>query len=175
MNDLVTLVNDRDEVIGSLDKYEAHRHPAQLHRAVSVWLVNCKGEVLFQQRSAKKIVGALWWGNTICGNVRPDENYEQCAQRRLREELGIEGVDLQPVYTFQYDAYANEEYGEHEMDRVFVGSYDGEVRPNPDEVVDFQWVKVDGLDDLQAEVIVTPWTLIMLSDARLRKTLLQMC
>jgi len=172
--DLVTLVNESDEVIGSMDKIEAHRGEGHLHRAVSVYLfrpirhpepdneflanskeeksshsrstskqggLNPKVELLIQQRSAKKIVGAHQWANTVCGNVRPTETYEECAYRRLREELGITKVEIKEVYDFQYHLQCNEEFSEYEIDHVFIGSYDGEVLPNPDEAQDFTWVK----------------------------------
>lgn len=139
--DQATLVDEDDNVVGSMDKYEAHLHPAHRHRAASVWLINSKTKkVLLQQRSKKKIVGAGWWANTICANVRPVENYEECAYRRLREELGIKKVSVKPIYTFAYNAYCNKIYGENEIDRVFVGTYDGKVIPNPEEVSDYLWV-----------------------------------
>ncbi|MEO8581551.1 MAG: NUDIX domain-containing protein [Patescibacteria group bacterium] len=142
--DLVTLVNERDEVIGTMDKIEAHRGEAKLHRCVSVYLFqkNKTGvELLIQQRAAVKIVGANQWANTICGNVRPTEDYEQCAYRRLREELGITKVEIKPIYKFVYNLPCNEQFSEWEMDQVFFGWYDGEVIPNPNEAQDFSWVK----------------------------------
>lgn len=147
--DQVTLVNENDEVIGAMDKIEAHRGDAQLHRAISVFLFNKKGELLIQQRSAKKIVGAHQWANTCCGNVRPGESYEECAQRRLREELGIEGVSLRPVHKFQYFTRCNDEFSEREIDQVFVGEFDGDAHPNPDEVQAVKWMK---LSDIAAEL-----------------------
>lgn len=138
--DLVTLVNESDQVIGSLDKIEAHRGEGKLHRAVSVYLFNKVGDLLIQQRSTKKIVGAGEWANTVCGNVRPNETYEECAYRRLREELGITKVEIKEIYEFQYHLRCNEQFSEYEIDRVFVGSYSAEVVPNSDEVQDFTWV-----------------------------------
>ncbi len=139
--DQVTLVDESDQIVGQMDKRAAHRYPLFLHRAVSVWLFRREGsELLLQQRSQDKITGAGWWGNTICGNVWPGESYLECAHRRLREELRIETPVLQPQQLFQYKAYVNGEYGEWEMDQVFVGKYDGDVKPNPEEASDYQWV-----------------------------------
>src|SRR5579859_6686265 len=148
MSQSVVLVNEHDEVIGEMDKFAAHRHPAKLHRAISVWLVNSQGQVLLQQRSAEKIVGAGWWGNTVCGNVWPRESYEACARRRLEVELGIvKGYELSKLFTFHYQAYANEMYGEHEIDTVFSGVYDGEVKPNPAEASAFVWIDIAELKE----------------------------
>lgn len=143
--DEVTLVDLDGNLVGRADKYEAHKHPAQLHMAVSVWLFNENSEVLLQQRSDEKIVGAGWWGNTVCGNVWPTETYFDCAHRRLKHELGISGVELKPIYKFAYQAYCNEQYGENELDQVYMGKYSGVVTPNPKEVSEYAWVSFDEL------------------------------
>lgn len=140
--DQVILVDSNDQPIGTMDKIEAHRGDALLHRAISVFLFNKNGQLLIQQRSRKKIVGADQWANTCCGNVRPGESYEECARRRLREELGITKVEIKPVHTFQYFARCNDEFSEREIDTVFVGEYEGDVMPNPDEVQATDWLPV---------------------------------
>lgn len=138
--DEVTLVDLEGKNIGFDDKYEAHKYPSKRHLAVSVWLFNSKGQVLFQKRSQKKIVGATWWANSACGNVWPTETFFDCVNRRLKVELGIVGVGLQPVYKFSYKAYGNETYGEHETDQVYVGLYEEEIKPNPEEVSEILWL-----------------------------------
>lgn len=162
--DQVILVDENDQQIGVMDKVTAHRHPAQLHRASSVLLRNFQGEWLIQQRSVHKIVGALQWANTCCGNLRPGENYKQCAQRRLKEELGIVEVELREISKFTYQIECNDEFSEHEMDTVFVGQYEGPVNPNLEEVKDYKWISTqDLLDDLDKnESNYAPWTKLVL-------------
>lgn len=143
--DKVMLVDENNKYIAKMDKYEAHKHPAKLHQAVSVWLINDNNQVLMQRRSAQKIVGASWWGNAICGNVRPSEIYSACANRRLKEEIGIENVQLKPVYKFKYKAYCNETYGEYEFDQVFVGKFNGEPVLNKEEVTEIAWISLEEL------------------------------
>lgn len=183
-NDFVTLVTPADVVIGQMDKLAAHRNPAQLHRAISVFLFrrntqNNLVELLLQQRSDKKIVGALEWANTACGNVWPGENYLDCARRRLQVELGIfeskgaESLLLQPVDKFLYQISCNELYGEHELDQVFVGKYRGEVKPNKEEVASITWMPWSDLQTIMGNLQknerykpttldYAPWFLLML-------------
>lgn len=158
--DQVTLVDTNDQVIGQMDKTEAHRGEGRLHRASSVYLFRKnphtqKIESLFQQRSIYKIVGANQWGNAVCGNVRPGESYEDCAIRRLREELGVSNPSIstehqyqyrkfggmEDVYDFMYQAKCNDEFSENEIDHVFVSWYDGVVEPNPQEAQDYLWIE----------------------------------
>jgi len=54
----VILVNDQDQVVGSMGKQAAHEEGV-LHRAISVLLFNQRGEWLIHQRNPKKI--SLWW------------------------------------------------------------------------------------------------------------------
>ncbi len=148
--DQVTLITPNDEVIGSMDKIEAHRGEGKLHRAISVYLfkkTEDSVDLLIQQRSVKKIVGAGMWANTVCGNVRPTESYEECAYRRLKEELGVTKVEIQPMYKFQYQVRCNEEFSENELDQVFVGWYDEDVSLNPDEAQDYKWINWSELQE----------------------------
>lgn len=171
--DQVTLVNANDEFVGSMDKVEAHRGEGKLHRAISVFLLNEQGELLIQQRSAKKIVGALQWANTCCGNVRPNETYLECAQRRLREELGIVGVHLTPMTKFTYQVRCNEEFSEHEIDSVFSGHYSGEVFPNPEEVAAIRWIDKKNMKIRTKDIDTSfaPWVPFLLQQASIQKVL----
>lgn len=145
-NDLVTLVDRTGKVLGSMDKYEAHRGEGKLHLACSVFLFRHHPttqavQLLIQQRSPLKIVGQWQWGNTVCGNVRPDESAEECAHRRLWEELALTSIQLKEVITFYYQAPCNEEYSEHELDHVFAGwTQIEDVSPNPKEVITTDWI-----------------------------------
>lgn len=182
--DQVILVDEQDQQIGVLDKVEAHRHPAQLHRASSVFLFrrNKENEVvqlLLQQRSKYKIVGALQWANTVCVNLRPGETYHSAAVRRLEEELGITGValtgiQLQDLDTFRYQVKCNQEFGENEIDHIFVGwdnlEWADEVKdnskifsPNELEVRAINWVDWQTIQN--AEYNLAPWFKLMLQDS----------
>jgi isopentenyl-diphosphate Delta-isomerase len=163
--DRVILVDEKDQQIGVMDKVAAHRHPAKLHRASSVLLRNSKGKWLIQQRSSHKIVGAHQWANACCGNLRPTEDYLECANRRLQEELGISNVELKKIDKLTYQVQCNDEFGEHEMDTVFIGQYDSEVEPNPLEVQDTRWISTqDLLAELEKnESDFAPWTKLVLN------------
>lgn len=176
MNDLVTLVDEQDRVIGSMDKIEAHRGQGQLHRAISVFLFRRhegKTELLLQRRSLQKIVGGGQWANTACGNVWPGESYQECAHRRLGYELGIHPVQLIPISVFRYQVACNEVYGENEMDQVFAGWYDDAPSPNPAEVINYQWIDwadlVSGQASLRTQL--APWAIMLIADSAVSRGL----
>ena len=53
-DELLDLVNEKDEVIGEVWKSVAHKDPTKIHREVAIVVFNNKSEVLLQQRSFKK-------------------------------------------------------------------------------------------------------------------------
>ncbi len=164
--DQVILVDSSDNELGCMDKIEAHRGVGKLHRAISVFLFNDANEVLLQQRSLQKIVGAQQWANTCCGNVRPGESYRACAERRLREELGITADQLreplQELIKFEYFAKCNEHFSEREIDQVFIATFTGKVHQNPDEVLNSAWEKWSDIVSGACSYDFAPWFKIML-------------
>ncbi len=99
-NEEVILVNEQDEQTGTIEKMEAHRK-ALLHRAFSVFIFNGKGEMLLQQRAIGKYHSPGLWTNTCCSHPRPGEDVEAAANRRLKEEMGIE-TSLKKIFDFIY-------------------------------------------------------------------------
>ncbi len=169
--DQVILVDTNDCPTGQMDKVDAHRGNGKLHRAVSVFLFNSIGELLLQQRSQQKIVGANQWANSCCGNVQPGESYQECAQRRLREELGITVENLKSIHKFEYQVKCNNQFSEHEMDTVFVGKYEGEVTPNTSEVQQYEWKSISKVqkelqeNKSQSSQKYAPWFYILIQQS----------
>ncbi|HTB52872.1 MAG TPA: isopentenyl-diphosphate Delta-isomerase [Ferruginibacter sp.] len=131
----VILVNEMDEEIGAMEKIEAHEK-ALLHRAFSIFIFNKKGEMLLQKRAAKKYHSAGLWTNACCSHPQPNENILAAAKKRLQEEMGFE-TDLTKAFSFIYNAPFDNGLTEYEYDHVFIGSYDDDIQPNPDEVSDY--------------------------------------
>jgi len=141
----VVLVDEENNVIGYVGKLEAHKK-ALLHRAISVVVFNSKGEQLVQQRAWNKYHFAGIWSNTCCSHPRKNESFQQAAERRLLEELGIK-TPLKEQFYFIYKAY-DEKSGltEWEYDTVFTGVFDGEFDFNKDEVAAVKWMKTEELE-----------------------------
>lgn len=55
MEEKVVLVTEKDEVLGLMEKMQAHENGI-LHRAFSVFLYNSKGEMLLQKELPKNII-----------------------------------------------------------------------------------------------------------------------
>ncbi|MEM9857401.1 MAG: isopentenyl-diphosphate Delta-isomerase [Bacteroidota bacterium] len=139
----VVLVDDKDEVLGTMEKLEAHEK-GMLHRAFSVMVFNSKGELMLQKRAAHKYHSGGLWTNTCCSHPRPNESTEIAARRRLLEEMGI---DASPEfkYKFIYRAELDRNLIEYEYDHVFTAVFDGAPELNTDEAEDWRFVPISKL------------------------------
>lgn len=128
----VILVDENDGVTGSMEKMEAHEK-ALLHRAFSVFIFNSAGDMLLQQRALNKYHSPGLWTNSCCSHPRPSEDTLIAASRRLQEEMGFV-TPIKKVFDFIYKAPFANGLTEYEFDHVFVGYYDGKIKPDPQEV-----------------------------------------
>lgn len=141
----VILVTEGNEPIGRMEKMEAHRKGV-LHRAFSIFIINDRNEMLLQQRAKTKYHSSGLWTNACCSHPRPHEETESAAVRRLYEELGFTAA-LTKIFDFKYNAAFDNGLTEHEYDHVYFGTYSGKVIPNPNEVQDYCYKKLDEIAD----------------------------
>ncbi len=161
MEPKVILVDEHDHQIGITGKLDAHQNGGKLHRSISIFVFNSKGQTMLQQRASTKYHASDQWSNTTCSHPGPGESVLDAAHRRLKEEMGFD-CNLKEVFTFIYDTPVGSGLTEHEFDHVFFGTYDGMPKLNPEEVRDWKWV---GLDDLKKDMaknpnLYTPWSKI---------------
>jgi isopentenyl-diphosphate delta-isomerase len=141
--DLLILVDEKDNAIGSLPKGEVHLQGV-LHRAFSVFIFNSKGELLLQQRAFNKYHSAGLWSNTCCSHPKIGETIEVAAHRRLREEMGME-CELRPLFSFLYKIDVGNGLIEHEYDHVLVGITDTVPNCNILEVAGWKYLSYERL------------------------------
>lgn len=145
MEEQVVVVSENDEILGLMEKMEAHENGI-LHRAFSVFLFNDKGEMLLQKRASGKYHSPNQWTNAVCSHPKIDETYLEGAQRRLNEELGIT-ANLTEKFSFIYKADVGQNLWEHELDHVFTGNYEGSFVLNNDEVSEIRYISMQQLDE----------------------------
>ena len=147
----VILVDMNDNQVGVMEKMEAHRQ-AILHRAVSVFIINSKGEWILQKRALDKYHSMGLWTNTCCTHPSPGESDIESANRRLVEEMGIT-CKLEKLFSFIYKEKLENDLTEHELDHVFIGTTDNEPVINTNEADD--WKKIS-FNDLHKDIRENP-------------------
>ncbi|GIU66720.1 isopentenyl-diphosphate Delta-isomerase [Candidatus Phycosocius spiralis] len=155
----------RDGALVPIEKMAAHEQGV-LHLAVSVF-VFCGREVLLQQRAASKYHCGGLWANTCCTHPYWKEPASISAQRRLREEIGL-NLPLTPANMIEYRAHVSNNLIEHERVHIFfanVESTDVAVALASEEVAQVRWVDIDALksDAIQNPAFYAPWLRIYLS------------
>ncbi len=143
MMEEVIVVDNDDNFLGTMEKMEAHQKGV-LHRAFSVYLVNDKGEFLLQKRAHNKYHSAGLWANACCSHPRPDETTMAAAVRRLGEEMGI-AASLEHIYHFTYRTEFANGLIEHELDHVYLGTFNGSPSPDPAEVMEWKFMSTDDI------------------------------
>src|SRR5437016_1786315 len=86
--EIFDVVNERDEVICQKTRREVHRL-GHKHRAVHVLVFNSRGEIFLQKRSTSKDTHPGVWDSSSSGHLDCGEDYDACAIRELREEVGL--------------------------------------------------------------------------------------
>lgn len=164
----IILVDEQDNSIGTMEKMEAHRRGV-LHRAFSVVLFNSRGEMLLQRRADSKYHSGGLWTNTCCSHPLRDEAIDDAAQRRLQYEMGI---DLKPEFAFKfiYKTPLDKSLIEHELDYVFIGTFDGRPVINKEEVSDWKFMSLNDLrnDMKRSPELYTVWFRLIIDHPLMR-------
>jgi isopentenyl-diphosphate delta-isomerase len=151
----VVLVDDGGTPIGEADKATVHGPETPLHLAFSCHVSNDAGELLVTRRALTKRTWPGVWTNSFCGHPAPGESLPEAVARRALDELGITLLDVVvEVPDFRYVAVDAAGVVENEICPVYTARTLDAVLPDPDEVMEFQWVE-PGL--LTAAVTGAPW------------------
>ena len=141
----VILVDEQDVQTGIMEKMEVHQK-ALLHRAFSIFIFNDNGEILLHKRAEKKYHSAGLWTNACCSHPQPGEEILAAAEIRLQEEMGFCTI-LTKAFDFIYKAPFDNGLTEHEFDHVFIGTYNGDILPNADEVSNYCFKSMEEIKD----------------------------
>jgi len=82
------VVDERDAVVSRATRQEVHARGLR-HRATHVLVFNRAGELFLQKRSQAKDTAPGAWDSSASGHVDAGEDYDACAARELREEIGL--------------------------------------------------------------------------------------
>jgi 16S rRNA (adenine1518-N6/adenine1519-N6)-dimethyltransferase len=98
------------------------------HRAVHILVFNKNGDVYLQKRSRWKDRHPCTWDSSAAGHVLAGEEYNEAAERELREELGL-GPALERIAKLNASAQTGQEFI-----WLYRALHEGEVFPNKHEI-----------------------------------------
>ena len=134
-DELLDVVDANDEFVAVKTRGEIHASRL-MHRAVHILLFNSSGELFLQKRSMNKDEQPGKWDSSAAGHVDSGEDYLQCAERELDEELGI-AVDRPLQVLFKLPASLRTG-NEHCM--VYRYCFDGPLLLQADEIDEGAWI-----------------------------------
>jgi len=141
MPEIFDVVNEADEVIGQARREDVHGNPSLIHRVAHVLVFNSRGELFLQLRAKDKDVQPDKWDTSVGGHVDAGEDYAEAARREMREELGIEGTAIEPVYR-----YLHRNAFESEMVATFRAISDDPIVTDPAEISEGRFWTLEEID-----------------------------
>lgn len=90
MEERYDVLNEKGEYTGKTETRDICHKEGLWHRAVAIFVINSKNQLLLQKRSAKKKMWPNTWDVTAGGHVLANELGYQAVIRETKEELGEE-------------------------------------------------------------------------------------
>lgn len=92
-SEILSVVNDQDQVIGQRRRDDVHRLSLS-HRAIHVLVFRQDGQIFLQKRGRHKQESPGLWDSSVAGHVDAGETYDACCVREIREEIGIRVIEM---------------------------------------------------------------------------------
>ena len=163
--EFVILVDENDNPIGKEEKVKCHLPDGKLHRAFTALLFDENGRLVLTRRAKEKMLWPGDWDGTFASHPRESETYVSSGERRMPEELGIEGK-LDYLHKFEYHVPYKDVGSENEICGTLIGVIDKstELKEIEGEIDEIKWISSS---ELLSEIksnpeIYWPWMLIAL-------------
>lgn len=133
--EIFDVVDGSDSVVGQRSRSEVHRLGLK-HRAIHVLVYNQRGELFLQKRSMSMDTFPGAWDSSASGHLDCGEDYDRCAAREMKEELGFQPA--RPVERL-FKIKACQETGQ-EFIWVYRCIGEGPFQLHPEEIETGKWV-----------------------------------
>lgn len=113
--ELLPVINEEGELIRLVPRAVCHDGKSMLlHPVIHLHIINGKGDIFLQKRSASKDVQPGRWDTSVGGHVDPGENIEEALLREASEEAGLVGFEYEFIQKYLWKS---------EREREMVHSY----------------------------------------------------
>ena len=125
------VLDETGRVIGRRTRAECHRDPSLMHPVVHLIVVDARGRLFLQKRSATKVIQPGRWDTSVGGHMHPGETPEEAVRREAAEELGLRDIRPVPAYSYRWHSER-----ETEWVHTYWIRHDGPFRLQADEMDD---------------------------------------
>lgn len=144
MDELLDIVNDEDIVTGQEMRSTAHQLGLQ-HRGVHVFLFTYDGKMLVQKRSAGRAASPSMLDCSVSEHVKAGESYLDAAIRGMKEEMGVNGIEVKPLVKFKMNYGVND----HKISTLYEGAVDpAMVKFDPVEIEEVGYYTIEEIQEM---------------------------
>src|SRR5258706_13787017 len=106
-DELLDIVNIEDGVV-DLQMCSTVQQLGLQQRGIHVFLFIENGKFLVQKRSANRASSPSMLDCSVSEHVKAGESYLDAAIRGMKEEMGVQGIELKPLVTFRMNYGPND-------------------------------------------------------------------
>ena len=137
--ELLDVINEQDRVIDHKPRAVIHKL-GLWHRGVHVFLFTQDGKLLVQKRSADRSTAPSMLDCSVSEHVKAGEGYLDAAKRGLKEELGLESIEITPLVRFRMEYGPND----NEVSTIYKGTLTNpNVQFDPVEISEVFFMSMD--------------------------------
>ena len=143
-DELLDIVTDEDTVTHQEMRSTVHQLGLQ-HRGVHVFLFTPDGKMLVQKRSADRAASPSALDCSVSEHVKAGESYLDAAIRGMKEEMGVDGIEIKELVKFRMNYGTND----NEISTLYEGIVDpATVKFDPIEIEKINYYSVDELQEM---------------------------
>ena len=147
MDELLDIVNNEDLVTGQQMRSTAHELGLQ-HRGVHVFLFTPGGKMLVQKRSADRAASPSALDCSVSEHIKAGESYLEAARRGMKEEMGVDGIEIKPLIKFRMNYGIND----NEISTLYEGTVDpAKIKFDPVEIEEIYYFNLNELQGMIQE------------------------
>jgi isopentenyl-diphosphate Delta-isomerase len=147
MDELLDIVTEEDTVIGRELRSKVHQL-GLWHRGVHVFLFTSDGKMLIQKRSADRASCPSLLDGSVSEHVKAGESHFEAAVRGMKEEMGVDGIEIQPLIKFRMQYGIND----NEISILYKGLVDPlQVKFDPVEIESIHYLSTDEVNKMMKE------------------------
>ena len=145
------LVSEKGEIVGKAPRSAVHGNPNLIHPVVHLHIFNSSGHLYLQKRAMSKDVQPGKWDTAVGGHIHSGEEVITALKREALEELGINDVIFQPLYS-----YIMRNNFESEFVHTFRMTSNGPFKINHDEILFGKFWRIRDIRNNIGKNIFTP-------------------